>query len=247
VTGGTKGMGAAVLRRFQLGGATVATTARTPAPDLAGPVLFVQADISTTAGAQDVVDVVGREWGGVDILVDNVGGTGPKFGRDETFTDEEWLTILNVNLMGAVRMDRAFVPGMYDRGSGAVIHVSSVSHRMPFPNSTLPYAAAKGALTTYSKGLAKSAAPLGVRVNMVSVGFVETEGAARLIRQLSARHGGDEQAARRQVMDMIGGIPLGRPGRPAEMAELVAFLASERAGFISGVDYVLDGGTMPTH
>jgi NAD(P)-dependent dehydrogenase (short-subunit alcohol dehydrogenase family) len=148
--------------------------------------------------------------------------------------------------MAAVRLDRAFLPGMIERGSGVIIHISSVAHRLPFSNSTLAYAASKGALSTYSKGLAKAAAPKGVRVTMVTPGFIETSGAHGMIADISRDGGISEEAARQMIMDMLGGIPIGRPGRPEEVAELVCFLASDRAAFISGADYVLDGGTMPT-
>jgi NAD(P)-dependent dehydrogenase (short-subunit alcohol dehydrogenase family) len=246
VTGGTKGMGEAIVRRFQLAGARAATTARSPLPDGQGPDLFIQADIGTAAGAQAVVDRIRDAWGGLDVLVDNVGGTDTKPGGFEALTDEHWEEILNINLLGAVRLDRAFIPGMIERRAGVVIHISSISHRMPFSNSTLAYAAAKGALSTYSKGLAKGVAPDGVRVVMISPGFIETSGAHGMIVDISRNEGIGEDAARQRIVDMIGGIPVGRPGRPEEVAELVSFLASDRAAFISGVDYVLDGGTIPT-
>jgi NAD(P)-dependent dehydrogenase (short-subunit alcohol dehydrogenase family) len=246
VTGGTKGMGASTVHRFQLSGARVATTARSALPENRGRLLFVQADVGTRSGVQEVINRIHEEWGGVDILVNNVGGTETKPGGFETLTDEDWENILNVNLLAAVRLDRAFLPGMIERMSGAIIHVSSVSHRMPFANSTLAYAAAKGALATYSKGLAKASAPSGVRVNMISPGFIETSGAHGMIMDISRNDGISEEAARQRIVDMLGGIPMGRPGMPEEVAELVSFLASDRAGFISGVDYVIDGGTIPT-
>jgi NAD(P)-dependent dehydrogenase (short-subunit alcohol dehydrogenase family) len=246
VTGGTKGMGEAIVRRFQLSGASVATTARSPLPQAQAPDLFIQADIGTASGVQEVVDGIQREWGGLDILVNNVGGTETKPGGFEALSDEDWQTILNVNLLAAVRLDRAFIPGMIERRSGVVIHISSVSHRMPFSNSTLAYAAAKGALSTYSKGLAKGVAPNGVRVTMISPGFIETSGAHGMIMDIARNEAISEEASRQRIMDMLGGIPVGRPGLPEEVAELVAFLASDRAAFISGADYVLDGGTMPT-
>jgi len=246
VTGGTKGMGVEIVRRFVLSGARVATTARSSSSQIPSPVLFIQADIATPAGAQDVVSRIEREWSGLDILVNNVGGTETRPGGFEALSDEDWQNILNVNLLGAVRLDRAFIPGMIERKSGVVIHISSVAHRLPFANSTLAYAAAKGALSTYSKGLAKGVAPQGVRVNAISPGFIETAGAHGMIMDIARNNGISEDAARQAIMDMLGGIPVGRPGRPEEVAELVAFLASERAIFISGVDYVLDGGTIPT-
>jgi NAD(P)-dependent dehydrogenase (short-subunit alcohol dehydrogenase family) len=246
VTGGTKGMGAALVHRFRMSGALVAATARTSLPEGSDASLFVAADVETNSGVQVVIDRIQQEWGGLDILVDNVGGTPTKPGGFEVLTDEDWQSVLNLNLLAAVRLDRAFLPGMMERGSGVIIHVCSVAHRLPFSNSTLAYAAAKGALTTYSKGLARGVAPRGVRVNMISPGFIETSGAHGMIMDISRGEGISEDAARQRIMDMLGGIPLGRPGRPEEVAELVSFLASERAAFISGVDYVIDGGTIPT-
>jgi NAD(P)-dependent dehydrogenase (short-subunit alcohol dehydrogenase family) len=117
---------------------------------------------------------------------------------------------------------------------------------MPLYDATLPYAAAKAALRTYSKGLASEVGPKGVRVNTISPGFVETSGAHGMIVQLAQNRKISEGAARQQIMNMIGGIPIGRPGHPEEVAELVAFLASDRAASIHGTDYVIDGGTMPT-
>jgi len=246
ITGGTKGVGAATVQRVQMSGALVATTARSAYSKGDSSLLFVKADIGTSSGVQGVVDRVEREWGGIDILVNNVGGTETKPGGFEALTDEDWQNILNINLLAAVRLDRAFLPGMIERGSGVIIHISSVSHRLPFSNSTLAYAAAKGALSTYSKGLAKGVAPKGVRVVMISPGFIETSGAHGMIMDISRGTGVSVEAARQRIMDMLGGIPVGRPGRSEEVAELVAFLSSDRAAYISGVDYVIDGGTIPT-
>ena len=246
VTGGTKGMGEAIVRRLQLAGASVATTARSALPHGQAPDLFVQADIGTATGVQLVVDRVQHEWGRLDVLVNNVGGTETKPGGFEALSDEDWQHILNVNLLAAVRLDRAFIPGMIERRAGVVIHISSIAHRLPFSNSTLAYAAAKGALSTYSKGLAKGVAPDGVRVTMISPGFIETSGAHGMIMDIAQNESISEEAARQRIMDMLGGIPVGRPGLPDEVAELAAFLASDRAAFISGADYILDGGTIPT-
>src|SRR6201993_673745 len=177
VTGGTKGVGEAIVRRFALSGASVATTARSEAAHGQDSALFIKADLGTARGVQNVVDRIDREWGGLDILVNNVGGTATKRGGFEVLTDEDWQTILDINLLGAVRLDRVFLSGMLARGSGAIIHIGSVAHLLPFANSTLAYAASKAALRTYSKGLSKVAAPQGVRVNMISPGFIETTGA----------------------------------------------------------------------
>ena len=127
-----------------------------------------------------------------------------------------------------------------------VIHIGSVASRLPFANSTLAYAAAKAALTTYSKGLAKAVASHGVHVTMISPGFIETTGAHGMIADIVRNTGASEAVARQQIVDMLGGITVGRPGQPEEVAELVAFLASDRGAFVSGANYVLDGGTIPT-
>lgn len=246
VTGGTKGMGEAIVRRLTLSGASVATTARSPLMDGQSAALFTQADIGTAEGVQRVVDRVRQEWGGLDILVNNVGGSDAPNGGFLALSDEDWQRALNVNLLAAVRLDRAFVPGMIERKSGIVIHISSIQHRLPLHDATLAYAAAKGALRTYSKGLANEVGPKGVRINMISPGFIETSGAHGMIVQLAQSSGISEDAARQQIVNMIGGIPLGRPGRPEEVAELVAFLVSDRAASIHGTDYIIDGGTMPT-
>jgi len=118
---------------------------------------------------------------------------------------------LNVNLMAAVRFDRSLLPGVLERRSGVILHIASIQHRLPLYDSTLAYAAAKAALTTYSKGLANEVGPKGIRVNVISPGFMETSGAHGMIVQLAKSKGVHESAARRQIMDMIGGIPVGRP------------------------------------
>jgi NAD(P)-dependent dehydrogenase (short-subunit alcohol dehydrogenase family) len=246
VTGGTKGMGEQIVRRFLLGGARVATTARSPLPPGQAPTLFVQTDIGTADGVQTVVDRVQNEWGGVDILVNNVGGSGAPSGGFQALTDEHWQNALSVNLMAAVRFDKRLLAGMLERGSGVILHIASIQHRLPLFESTLAYAAAKGALSTYSKGLAMEVGPKGVRVNLISPGFIETSGAHGMILRTAKSNSIEEAAARQSIMDSIGGIPIGRPGRPEEVAELVAFLASDRAASIHGSDYTIDGGSIPT-
>ena len=223
MTGGTKGVGEAIVHRFALSGASVATTARSEAAHDQDSALFIKADIGTARGVQNVVDCIQRAWGGLDILVNNVGGTETKSGRN-------WSALRrglakDTGGQSARRrpaFDRAFLPGMIERKSGVVIHISSVAHRLPFSNSTLAYAAAKGALALYSKGLAKGVAPKGVRVTMISPGFIETSGAKGMIADISRGSGISEDAARRRIWTCSGGIPIGRTGRPEEVAELVA-------------------------
>jgi len=245
VTGGTKGMGEAIVRRLAAGGATVATTARSPLPAGQAVGLFVQADISTREGVDKVTREVLDRLGGVDILVNNVGGSSAPSGGVLALSDADWQDTINANLFAAVRLDRGLLPGMLRQGSGVIIHISSIQRRLPLFEATLAYAAAKAALTTYSKGLSKEVGPKGVRVNTVAPGYIETTAAHRLVVRLAEKAGTDEDTARQGLMDSLGGIPIGRPGRPEEVAELVAFLVSDRAASIHGSEYVIDGGTVP--
>src|ERR1700741_1548527 len=128
VTGGTKGMGEAMVRRFTLGGASVATTARSPLHADQQPALFVQADLGTQEGVQEVADRILQEWGGVDVLVNNLGGSDAPNGGFKALSDADWQRALDVNLLATVRMDPAFCPGMIELQSGVVIPISSIQH-----------------------------------------------------------------------------------------------------------------------
>ena len=117
---------------------------------------------------------------------------------------------------------------------------------LPLPESTTAYAAAKAALSTYSKSLSKEVTRKGIRVLRVSPGWVETEAAVDLAKRLAEQAGTDYEGGKQIIMSGLGGIPLGRPAKPREVADLVAFLASPRAASIAGAEYVIDGGTVPT-
>lgn len=245
VTGGTKGTGRATVQRFLAGGAQVLTAARSGTDDPAGA-RFVVADLSRPEGALRVAEAAMEILGGVDVLVHALGGSASPGGGFAALTDDHWRAEIDLNLLAAVRLDRALLPQMIARGSGAVVHVSSIQRRLPLHDSTTAYAAAKAALTTYSKALSKEVGPKGVRVNVVSPGWIYTEAADALITRIADSTGGTPEAARQSILDALGGIPLGRPARPEEVAELIAFLASDRASAIHGAEHVIDGGTIPT-
>lgn len=245
VTGGTRGIGEAIVLRFRQGGATVLTTARS-APTTESVEGLVEADVSTADGVGRVVAAVLDRLGGVDIVVHNVGGSSAPGGGVLALSDDDWKKELDLNLLPAVRIDRGLLPGMIERESGVIIHISSIQRSLPLHESTLAYAAAKAALSNYSKGLSKELGPRGIRVLSVAPGFTETQAATALMTRLASQSGTDMAATRQRLMESLGGIPIGRPASPDEVAELVVFLASERAASIHGSEYVIDGGTIPT-
>src|SRR5438093_5353519 len=217
VTGGTAGIGKAVVDRLLDGGAIVITTARNKTKnDKSTKLNFIQADLSTSEGCGKVVKEVISLFNGVDILINVVGTSTAPSGGFIMLSDEEWQKELNINLMAAVRLDRGLLPGMLEQGSGVIIHVSSIQRKLPLYQATLAYAAAKAALTTYSKGLSIEVGAKGVRVNTVAPGYIETTAAHRLVVRLAEKAGTDEDTARQGLMDSLGGIPIGRPGRPEE-------------------------------
>jgi NAD(P)-dependent dehydrogenase (short-subunit alcohol dehydrogenase family) len=245
VTGGTKGIGRAVVGRLKQAGAQVLAVARTRPEDF--PLeSFAAADVASEAGAAQVAAAVRERLGGIDLVVHVAGGSDAPAGGFSVLHELHWQQALDLNLLAAVRIDRELVPAMVSQGSGVVIHVTSVQSRLPLPESSIAYAAAKAALSNYSKALSKDVGPKGVRVLRVAPGWVETDAAVAFVDKIARKNGWSGEEARRSVMDSLGGIPLGRPARPAEVAELIAFLASPKAAAITGAEYVIDGGTVPT-
>ncbi len=245
VTGGTKGIGEAAVRRFAAGGAHVVTTSRSAA-DKDLPARLILADIATRDGVDRLVGELTAQGQSVDTIVHVLGGSSAPGGGFAALDDDHWAAELDLNLMAAVRLDRALVPAMLARGKGVVIHVSSIQRRLPLYEATTAYAAAKAALSTYSKALSKEVGPRGVRVTSVAPGFTYTGAADALIQRLAEQNGTDEATALDGLMTALGGIPIGRPNQPAEVAELLAFLASDRAATIHGAEYTIDGGNVPT-
>jgi NAD(P)-dependent dehydrogenase (short-subunit alcohol dehydrogenase family) len=246
VTGGARGVGAAVVRSLVDAKVQVVAVARSHPQEAVGKVHYIAADVSTAAGARHVADAARAHLGGIDILVNVVGGSSAPAGGFAALDDVEWAKEIELNLMSAVRLDRALLPAMLRRGSGVIIHVTSIQRLLPLPGATMAYAAAKAALSTYSKALSKEVTPQGVRVVRVAPGWIETEAAVALVERLAAQAGTDYAGGKQRVMDGLGGIPLGRPATADEVADLITFLVSSRAASISGAEYIIDGGTVPT-
>ncbi|GAA1318886.1 SDR family oxidoreductase [Streptomyces sanglieri] len=237
VTGGSRGIGAAVVRQLLDAGAEVLTTARSVTSTVPEGATFVAADVRTRAGAETVAAAVQERLGGVDILVHNAGGARPHAGA-LAIPDEEWQDALDLNYLASVRLDSLLVPGMRERRSGAIVHVSSAAVLTPV-GPFLHYVAAKAALETYSRGLSLELAPSGIRVNTVTPGRVATPGGEETREQWArldtepGRTGADAT------------VPLGRDGQPDDIADAVLFLVSDRAGWLTGSSLVVDGGEFP--
>ena len=243
VSGGTRGMGAAAAEVLARLGARVVVAARA-LPDGAGHG-FVAADAATPDGAREIAEAVTRELGGVDVIVHCVGASFAKPGGALALSDADWDAALATNLLSAVRIDRELLPLMVQQGSGSVVHVSSAQWKRPSPSSPA-YGPAKAALVSYSKVLATEFAPHGIRVNVVTPGFIATSLAEERIELIRQSIGGTREEAVAELMTAIGGVPLGRPGDPAEVARLIAFLASDAASYITGTEIVIDGGNLQT-
>jgi NAD(P)-dependent dehydrogenase (short-subunit alcohol dehydrogenase family) len=245
VSGGTKGLGRATVDRFLAGGARVITSARGALEPIAG-VEFVQADLTTAEGGEAFARAALDRLGGIDILAHILGGSATPGGGFAALTDDHWLSELNLNLVAAVRLDRLLIPQMIERGSGTVVHVTSIQSVLPLPDATTAYASAKAALRTYSKSISKELGIKGVRVNTVSPGWIMTEGTDVFLKRIQDANGGTLEDARQLVLNGLGGISIGRGAEPFEVAEAIAFLASDRASSIHGSELVVDGGTVPT-
>jgi NAD(P)-dependent dehydrogenase (short-subunit alcohol dehydrogenase family) len=236
VTGGSRGIGAAVVRQLLDAGAEVLTTARSVTSTVPEGATFVAADVRTRAGAEALAAAAQEVLGGVDVLVHNVGGAQPHKGA-LAIPDEEWQEALDLNYLASVRLDSLLAPRMRERRSGRIVHISSAAVLTPV-GPFLHYVAAKAALESYSRGLALELAPFGVRVNTVSPGRTATPGGEATREQwarMAAAPGQDDATA----------PPLGRDGRPDDIANAVLFLVSDRASWLTGRNLIVDGGEYP--
>jgi 2-dehydro-3-deoxy-L-rhamnonate dehydrogenase (NAD+) len=214
VTGGASGLGAAAAERLRADGLTVTTL------DLRG------ADVPADVTDEDALRRVADEVGPVDVLVNSAGIVGPNKPLLETAADE-WRRVLEVNVLGTVNTMRVFVPGMRDRGWGRVVNLASMAGKDGNPNLSI-YSASKAAVIALTKSVGKELATSGVLVNVITPAVIATP--------MNDATAPDVLAAITNL------IPMKRIGRPEEVAELVAFLASDRVSFSTGAVYDISGG-----
>ncbi|KIF07238.1 3-oxoacyl-ACP reductase [Streptomyces sp. RSD-27] len=250
VTGAGRGIGLAIAQALAAEGVRVVGASRTITPELEkATVAAVSVDLSTRAGATAVVEQAIAAVGGIDFLVNNVGAGDPDRLSLGSFLDvgnEQWQAVFDLNLFSAVWTTRAALPSILER-KGAIVNISSINARVP-TGEPVGYAEAKAALTQLSKRLSEELAPHGVRVNTVSPGVVasplwtDPNGfGGKVADALGVSHGDLLENIPQQA-----GIASGRVTQPEEVADLVAFLLSERAANIHGADHVIDGGTLKT-
>ncbi|GAA4012992.1 SDR family oxidoreductase [Allokutzneria multivorans] len=243
VTGGSKGIGRAVTARLLDEGASVVIASRSPGEPGA---LHVPADLTTVDGVEAVVAEAVSVYGGIDVLVNNVGGTSTELDTEgfAGITDARWQETFELNLFSAIRMTRAALP-LLKVSKGNVVTVSSLSAHLP-ATSPADYSLAKAALRALTPALAEELAPAGIRVNTVTPGPTRTgfwEGPESVCGRLAAQHGLEEGVVRERMIGILG-LRTGRLVEPEEVASVVAFLASPLAASVSGADYLVDGGVL---
>jgi NAD(P)-dependent dehydrogenase (short-subunit alcohol dehydrogenase family) len=235
VTGGTRGIGAAVVQRLLDAGAQVVSTARSAPESAPAGATFFAGDVSSDAGAREIAANAVDALGGIDIIINNAAATRTFVDGSLSIPDADWVDALDLNFLSAVRINAALVPAMIERGTGgAIVNLSSTAALVK-PGPLLHYGSAKAALIAYGAGLAKELGASGIRVNTVTPGNVTTGGGDEVRNTLADRFGIPIEA-------INASNPLGRIGVPSELAELIGFLVSDRASFVTGANFVADGG-----
>jgi len=245
VTGGTKGIGKAIADELAQLGATVIVSARSKTEDTQ-PHKFIAADLTKSEDIRQLAKKIKEEYQGLDILINNVGGTSSPAGGFSVLSNEDWENDLQLNLLAAIKLDKELVPLMIERNSGVVIHISSLNGKLPLYASNFSYGVTKAALNNYSKALANEVANKGVRVVTVSPGMVKTTAMETFLNGYGSSIGKSSAEAAQLIMDSLGGVPMNRLAQPEEIAHLIGFLVSPKASYITGANYVIDGGTIPT-
>lgn len=251
VTGASKGIGLAIVRGLVAEGAHVVAGARSSSTGLdelvaGGSAELVPVDLSTADGPVALV-AAALAHGHLDVLVNNVGAATTRTAGFLEITDDEWLSTINLNLMAAVRTVRAALPSMLAAGTGVIVTTASVNSFLPDP-AVMDYSASKAALANFSKSLSKEVGPHGIRVNTVSPGPVATDLwlGEHGVAATAARAGGGGGAAKAVAAGVASQSVTGRFTRPDEVADLVVLLAGDRAGNVTGADFVIDGGLIQT-
>jgi len=248
VTGASKGIGLAVTRALVAEGARVVAGARSITDELValsdtGQVLAVAIDLSDAEAPAELVARSAR-FGGLDIVVNNVGAVTPRTTGFLDVSDDDWHQTLNLSLMAAVRTTRAAIPLLLARGGGNVVTIGSVNAFLPDPG-VIDYSATKAAVWNLSKSLSKEFGPQGLRFNTISPGPVATPlwlGETGVAATVAKSMGVSFDEARRRIIADAGGFSTGRFTEPEEVADLVVLLASDRAGNVTGADFLIDGG-----
>ena len=243
VTGGTKGIGKAIADQLAEAGAKVIVSARTQ-PDT-NTHHFIAADLTEAEQVIALAQEIYHTFGGIDILINNVGGLTTPGGGYSTLSDEHWQQELDLNLISAIRLDRILLPQMIEQKSGVIIHISSVAGKQALWNLNLAYAVSKAALNSYSKALATELADKNVRVLTVAPGATRTEPMVKFLNDYSTSKGISPEEGTKQLLAQTGGIPMGRMAEPEEVAQLVHFLVSPSAAYLTGTIYAIDGGSLP--
>ena len=236
VTGSTAGIGLATAEMFIGEGARVVTSGRRSAPGI-GEALHVAADLADPEAPDIVISAAEKALGRVDVLVNNVGVA--YFKSFEDLSDDQWNELWQLNVMSYVRAIRAVLAGMRERGAGAIVNVSSTAGKRPSPG--MPnYSVTKAAVLSLSRVVADLYAKDGIRCNAVTPGPVATDA------WLGEGGLAEQQGDRDEVLAKVGaGRPLGRLAEPEEIASVIAFLASDRAAYVTGAAWSVDGGTVP--
>ncbi len=250
VTGASKGIGLAATRALADEGALVVAAARNT-DTLAGldRVTAVAVDLATPGGPAELIERAVAEHGRVDVLVNNVGAVRLRMDGFLGTSDDEFAWAMEMNFFSALRATRAVLPGMVERGGGAIVNVASVNAFFQPDAGTIDYGAAKAALVNLTKTLCQEFGPQGIRVNAVSPGPVGTElwlGEHGVAEAVAKATGVDAATARDAVVASIGGFATGRFTTPEEVATLITMLASDRLGNVTGANYLIDGGLIKT-
>lgn len=245
VTGGTKGIGKAIADKLAQAGATIIVTARNQPNERSSGFHFIAADLTQPAQVSALAREIEEKFGGIDILINNVGGLTTPGGGFSALTDAHWESELQLNLLSAIRLDRTLLPSMLAQKSGVIIHISSVAARQPMWNLNMAYAVSKAALNSYSKTLSGELAGKGVRVLTVSPGATKTPPMEKFIQDFATSSGLTFDEGYQQLLGQVGGIPMGRMAAPEEVASLVHFLVSPGAAYLTGTNYAIDGGSLP--